>query len=202
MSDKRFPANIISSTAIEPTGSFEDSSASGTWSLQEAFTYVKAGLWPTAGNQKPLIEDVFSTYLYTGNDSTQTITNGIDLANEGGLVWIKGRSSAKNNALYDTERGVNQYLYSNSTLASTSGTNMVTAFNSDGFSIGSNALVNEGPITYASWTFRKAPRWFDCVTYSGTGSAQAIAHNLGVAPGCVIENAPLPLMRGQFIIEE
>ena len=25
------------------------------------------------------IEDVFSTYLYTGNGSTQTITNGIDL---------------------------------------------------------------------------------------------------------------------------
>jgi hypothetical protein len=35
------------------------------------------------------VEDVFSTYLYTGNGSTQTITNGIDLAGEGGLVWIK-----------------------------------------------------------------------------------------------------------------
>ena len=86
MSDKRFPANIISSTPVEPSGSFEDDAASGTWSLQEAFTYVKAGLWPTAGNQKPLIEDVFSTYLYTGNGSTQTITNGIDLAGEGGMV--------------------------------------------------------------------------------------------------------------------
>jgi hypothetical protein len=37
------------------------------------------------------VEDVFSTYLYTGNGSTQTITNGIDLAGEGGLVWIKRR---------------------------------------------------------------------------------------------------------------
>jgi hypothetical protein len=35
------------------------------------------------------IEDVFSTYLYTGNGSTQTITNGIDLDGEGGLVWTK-----------------------------------------------------------------------------------------------------------------
>ena len=41
---------------------------------------------------KPLeVEEVFSTYLYTGNGSTQTITNGIDLAGEGGLVWIKKR---------------------------------------------------------------------------------------------------------------
>jgi hypothetical protein len=111
MSDKRFPANIISSTPVEPTGSFEDSSASGTWSLQEAFSYVKAGLWPTAGNQKPLIEDLFSTYLYTGNGSTQTITNGIDLAGKGGMVWTKGRSLITNHHIVDTERGAGDTLF-------------------------------------------------------------------------------------------
>jgi hypothetical protein len=46
-----------------------------------------------AGGGFTAIEDVFSTYLYTGNGSTQTITNGIDLAGEGGLVWIKSRTS-------------------------------------------------------------------------------------------------------------
>ncbi len=35
------------------------------------------------------IEEVFSTYLYTGTGSTQTITNGIDLSTYGGLVWGK-----------------------------------------------------------------------------------------------------------------
>ena len=40
------------------------------------------------------IEDLFSTDLYTGNSSTQTITNGIDLAGEGGLVWGKCRSTS------------------------------------------------------------------------------------------------------------
>ena len=34
------------------------------------------------------VEDVFQNWLYTGNGSTQTITNGIDLAGKGGLVWI------------------------------------------------------------------------------------------------------------------
>jgi hypothetical protein len=42
-----------------------------------------------AGGDGAYIEDVFSTYLYTGNGSTQTITNGIDLDGEGGMVWIK-----------------------------------------------------------------------------------------------------------------
>jgi len=39
---------------------------------------------------------VFSTYLYTGNWSTQTINNGIDLAGEGGIVWIKWRNIKHN----------------------------------------------------------------------------------------------------------
>ena len=50
------------------------------------------------------IDDVFSTWLYTGNGSTQTITNGIDLAGKGGLVWGKARS-AGSNYLTDTVRG-------------------------------------------------------------------------------------------------
>lgn len=50
------------------------------------------------------VEDVFSTYLYTGNGATQTIENGIDLANEGGLVWLKKRNETGDNFLFDTIR--------------------------------------------------------------------------------------------------
>ena len=64
------------------------------------------------GAEKLYVEDVFSTYLYTGNGSTQTITNGIDLAGKGGLVWLKVRSQAYNNNLYDTERGIRKNLIS------------------------------------------------------------------------------------------
>jgi hypothetical protein len=62
------------------------------------------------------IEDVFSTYLYTGNGSTQTITNNIDLSTKGGLVWAKERSNTGTwHQLRDTVRGGNQELYSNDT---------------------------------------------------------------------------------------
>jgi hypothetical protein len=65
-----------------------------------------------AAGEKVYVEDVFSTYLYTGNGSTQTITNdGIDLAGEGGLVWIKSRTVGRANImLFDTERGVHNFL--------------------------------------------------------------------------------------------
>ena len=142
-----------------------------------------------AGGGALAIEDVFSTYLYTGNGSTQTITNGIDLAGEGGLVWLKDRNSGFSLAhgLTDTERGFNKLLVSNTTGAEITLTNLcITGFNSDGFGLGTNSNWNNNGTAFASWTFRKAPRFFDVVTYTGTGSARTVSHNLGVAPGMVI----------------
>jgi hypothetical protein len=141
------------------------------------------------------IEDVFSTWLYTGtgtpSGSPQTITNGIDLASKGGLVWIKKRQDAPH-ALFDTTRGPNNYLSSSATIAQNGYgvfTDTLTSFNSNGFSLGldsSAAFVNDKPGNYASWTFRKQPKFFDVVTYTGTGANTTIPHNLGSAPGCII----------------
>jgi hypothetical protein len=64
------------------------------------------------------VEDVFSTYLYTGAGGTGVVVdNGIDLAGEGGMVWIKARASAEDHVLFDTERGVTKLLESNTSLA-------------------------------------------------------------------------------------
>jgi len=132
------------------------------------------------------IEDVFSTWLYTGTGSTQTITNGIDLASRGGLVWMKGRSGATDHALYDTARGATFDIASNTTAAQTTQSTGLTGFLANGFSIGSLANINTNAATYASWTFREQPRFFDVVTYTGNGANRTIAHNLGSVPGCII----------------
>jgi hypothetical protein len=135
----------------------------------------------------PSIEDVFSTYLYTGHGSTQTITNGIDLSGKGGLTWIKGRSGATAHALYDTARGATFEWVSNTTAAQTTQATGLTSFGSTGFSIGALAKLNTNAATYNSWTFRKQPKFFDIVTYTGTGATgQVISHNLGSVPGCII----------------
>ena len=138
-----------------------------------------------AGGASLDITDVFSTYLYDGTGSALTITNGIDLG-EGGLTWIKKRNAARSHVLYDTERGATFSIASNGTSAQGEITNGLTSFNSNGFTTGNNAGSNENGETYASWTFRKAPKFFDCVTYTGTGVAKAIAHNLGSVPGMII----------------
>ena len=133
------------------------------------------------------VEDVFSTWLYTGNDSTQTITNGIDLSTKGGLVWMKSRTDIASHALYDTVRGATKELESQSSNAQTTRSTGLTAFNSNGFSIGSRATINSISQGYASWTFRKQPKFFDVVTYTGdNATSRNITHNLGSTPGCII----------------
>jgi len=132
------------------------------------------------------VEDVFSTYLYTGNGGTQTITNGIDLSGKGGLVWIKGRSGATGHRLTDTARGATKSLESNSTTAEVTESTGLTSFSSTGFALGADADYSTNAATYASWTFRKAEKFFDVVTYTGNGSNRTIAHNLGSVPGTII----------------
>ena len=133
------------------------------------------------------VEDVFSTYLYQGNGSTQTITNGIDLDGEGGLVWTQVRSVSGGNRLVDSENG-NNYLRTHSTSDLTSIGTPAFTLNSNGFTVPNAATAwNESGQDYASWTFRKAPKFFDVVTYTGNGVAgRTISHNLGTTVGSII----------------
>jgi hypothetical protein len=137
-----------------------------------------------AAAEPTYIEQIFSTFLYTGNGSTQTINNGIDLAGKGGLVWIKQRSGTGDNILTVAGNGLN--LSSNST------TDFINdgqpLFNSSGFNlVSANATYNASSQTYASWTFRgDQQKFFDVVTYTGSGANRTIAHNLGSEPGCII----------------
>ena len=136
-----------------------------------------------AAGGKTYLDDVFSTYLYKGTGSGQTFNNSVDLT-KGGLVWFKGRSSGKDHKLSDTVRGVNSQLMTQANSAATTNTDVITSFNNDGFTIGANGEINQNNVTHSSWTFRKAPGFFDIVTYTGTGSTQQIEHNLGSIPGC------------------
>lgn len=163
-------------------------SAPGVWTVDQALQNQQAGVWPFGGPFN-YIEDVFSTYLWTGNGANRTITNDIDLSTNGGLVWIKKRSAGapnSDNVIYDTERGANNQLATNTNGGSAASTLRVTSFNNNGFNLGTSTMVNESNQTYVGWTFRKQARFFDIVTYTGNGANRTIAHNLGSVPGCIL----------------
>ena len=77
MSTKDFTANVISATKVVPDGNFKDSKASGIWDINEALDLIKGGNWPNVANINPsaFVDGLFSTFLYDGTASAQTITN-------------------------------------------------------------------------------------------------------------------------------
>ena len=144
------------------------------------------------------IDEVFSTKIYTGNSNTsgtgpgQSINNGLDLAGEGGLVWTKRRTPDHySHMLFDTKRGVTKYIQTNgATQQGTSGTDF-SSFNSNGYTLGPyqtlGTQLNYTGVGYVSWSFRKAPGFFDLISYTGNGqNGRNINHDLGSVPGMII----------------
>mgnify|MGYP000594905006 CR=1 FL=1 len=147
-------------------------------------------LLPTAGNAATAavyVEDVFATSLFNGTGSAQTITNDIDLAGKGGMVWWKNRDSSNStfHNLIDTVRGASNVIFPNDASANVSSTTRFTGFNSNGFGVGYDCSVSGN--THVAWAFRKQAKFFDVVTYTGDGNnSRQVFHALGSAPGMVM----------------
>jgi hypothetical protein len=79
----RYPGGIINQTAPVPSGSFQNSTATGVWTLEQQAYFKQQGLWPIPGNINTggFIENLFQTWLYTGTGAAQPIGNGIPLGN-------------------------------------------------------------------------------------------------------------------------
>ncbi len=139
--------------------------------------------------------------LYTGNGSTQVLVNQGQFKPD--FVWVKARSATYNHTLYDSIRGVHNYLISNLTNAAASSSDTLQAFNSNGFTVGTNQGLNENASTYVGWQWQagqgstssntsgsitstvsvNTTSGFSIVTYTGNGTAGAtVGHGLGVAP--------------------
>ena len=132
---------------------------------------------------KIYIDDVFSSYVYKGNGSSLSVANGIDNSGKGGMVWTKSRASGSH-TVTDTVRGAGKGIVPNASDASSNNLLEVSSFNSDGFSLGSNYLLNDSGVNYASWNWRVNKGFFDVVQYTGNGSAgHEVAHSLGCEVG-------------------
>jgi hypothetical protein len=183
--DKDNPTDSANSS-IGVIGSYsatwEDSTAYGTMgnsATDGGTTYGVASAIVVATPSLTIASPVGTLSNATSNTSAKTST--------GGMVWAKQRSSTENHYLFDTARGVNTYLKSSNTDSQTTVTATLPAFNSNGFGVGSNG-PNTNATTYASWTFRKAAKFFDIVTYTGDGTTgeRAFTNPLGCTVGMVI----------------
>jgi hypothetical protein len=152
----------------------------------------------------PKSTDYFDTKLYTGNASTNAIT-GVGFQPD--ITWLKERDGTQDHYLYDAVRGVQNYLTPNLTTQEQANVTSLTAFNSDGFTLGSNTATNANNGLFASWNWKangagasntagsinttktSANTTSGCsiITYTGNATAGAtIGHGLGIKPSMVI----------------
>jgi hypothetical protein len=150
----------------------------------------------------------FDAILYTGNNQTPQTITGLNFQPD--FLWIKGRTYADFHTVYDVIRTSGNILFPNGTNAEgvQSPPTAVTSFNSNGFSLGTDAgqFVNFGTNTYVAWAWdaggtgvtntagsitstvsANTSSGFSVVTYTGNGAVGAtVGHGLGVAPSMII----------------
>lgn len=126
---------------------------------------------------------------YEWHMSHFSMTSPISGYGQGGMVWIKSRSNSNNHALGDTVRGPTKIVLPNLTNGQLTNDVYFPAYNYDGFNIedGAGDVFNVNTYTYVSWTFRKATKFFDVVTFTANADGSAtVSHNLGSVPGFTI----------------
>jgi len=157
--------------------------------------------------------DHFNTILWTGNGTNGRTVTGVGFDPD--LTWIKCRSNDPSHLLYDTVRGGNKVLSSNSTSVESSSSEFgyLSAFASDGFTLtqgthGSFPMgnVNHSGRTYAAWNWKaggsassnsdgsitssvstNTTARFSIVSWTSTGTTgSTIGHGLGVKPDVII----------------
>jgi hypothetical protein len=148
--------------------------------------------------------DYMNVVLYSGNSSTQNIT-GVGFAPD--FTWLKVRNDAQNHRLFDTVRGANKRLMSSSTAAEATTTDELTAFGSDGFTLGANTDVNGTGFNYVAWNWNaggsnatntsgtitstvraNTTSGFSIATFTTPSSFTnaTVGHGLGAAPSMII----------------
>lgn len=147
--------------------------------------------------------DYFNTKLYTGNASSRTIS-GIGFQPD--FTWSKNRGNDDNHYLYDAVRGATKYIIADSNVAESTASG-ITAWNADGYTLGSSVGINANGVTAVSWNWKagtgqgssntdgsinttytsaNTTAGFSISTYTGTGSNATVGHGLGSVPKMII----------------
>ncbi len=193
-------------TALQlPTGTTAErptSPTTGEWRFNTDVNYIEfwdGGFWRECSGA-PIPAQSFETVTYTGNGSTQSISS---LPFSPSFVWIKRIDASASHFLTFEKIDTGKQWSTNSCAGRTFNTNMITSFDSNGFTLGDNANVNTNGGSFVAWCFNinggvgvsntdgsnttnvevNNLSKISILTYSGTGSSgTTVGHGLGVAP--------------------
>ena len=150
------------------------------------------------------VADHFNIVLYTGDGNSGKAVTGVGFKPD--FVWLKERNKVENHNLYDSSRGVQKFLASNSTNAEATGAQRLQSFDNDGFTLGSDNECNDSGVPYVAWCWKanggttntnndgsitstvqaNDTLGFSIVQFTGSGSNATVGHGLSSAPDYII----------------
>ena len=152
----------------------------------------------------------FQTTLYTGNGQAgHAITNSGNSDLAPNWVWIKQRNGTGTHRITDSVRGVQDELIANDTTAEDTNGGGLSAFGSDGFTLGDSGAYNGNNNTYVAWNWKAGTSFsnsaganganlastgsvsttagFSIVSFTGNrDETRTVFHGLGVVPKMII----------------
>ena len=156
--------------------------------------------------QKSFTHSIPTGYTKWQQDNVPTTDKGVS-----GLVWTKNRDASDDHQLYDSLRGKQLRVTTDSTAVEATVIEGVQKFLKGGHSIGSDDAINTSGETFITWNWTgnggtsvtndasatgvgdidsvyqaNTTAGFSIVTYTGTGSNGTIAHGLGSKPHWVM----------------
>ena len=185
-------ANLVAHYKLDGNANDETTNYNGTWGGTEAYSDPAE----------------FPNVAYNG---TPTNVNFLGMAFQPDFVWIKSRTSAYSSRLFDSVRGADISLVTdtNDPEYDGTGTGYLPSFDSNGFSLTSNTQVNQSSGGYVAWCWKAADTTttiaantvgntiasdvranidagFSIVKYTGNGNNSTIGHGLSTAPDLII----------------
>ena len=151
-------------------------------------------------------EAYFQVKTYAGTGSTLSPTLDGDTDMQPDMVWIKAYNYTSDHRLFDAVRGATKMIKPSETEAEGTESTALTAFNSDGFTVGTSGDVNNSSYDYVAWCWKangsgssntdgsintaatsaNTTSGFSINTYTGTGANATVGHGLGAIPHVVV----------------
>jgi len=194
--------NFVDGLALDPT-SFGETDDNGQWVpiIEPDVTYGTNGFYLPFTNDYSV--EGFNTVTYRGNGGTQYV-GGVGFDPD--MVWIKERNGTYYHRIFDTVRGVTKEIFTNGIDAESTTSGSLTAFNPDGFTLGSNGPTNQSGSSFVAWswdmgtgspvsntdgsitsTVKANPAYGQSiVSYTGNGSSGSVGHGLSATPEVII----------------
>ena len=161
-----------------------------------------------ARDEQQLYDGTATNVIYAYNGTATNVTYQEATKFQPDLVWGKSRNDTIGHILFDSVRGENKQISTNTTSAEVTRASDAYLFNSNGFTVTTVGNLNNGNVNYVAWCFKGAgaavsntngsitsqvsanqDAGFSIVKYTSNGSytsSDTIGHGLSQAPDLVI----------------